>query len=310
MLRFRAVEDVKARIEVLIRSSEVVLFMKGTRGSPKCGFSASVVDILDDYLDEYLTVDVLSDEAIRQGIKDYSSWPTIPQLFVKGELVGGSDIVRELKQSGELKEVLGRAALPFTTPEIVVTDDAIDALCEYWDGDGTPVVRLEIDRAFHYGIAFGEPQDDDLVLSDPRFTLLMDKSTARRADGMTIDYLKTAEASGFKIDNPNEPPRVRQLSAKELSGMLAQNKPLELFDVRTPGERATADIGGTLLNEAGRARLESLERETALAFYCHHGVRSQAAAEHALRMGFREVYNLAGGIDAWSLEVDPQVPRY
>ncbi len=92
--------------------------------------------------------------------------------------------------------------------------------------------------------------------------------------------------------------------------MLEGGKPIELFDVRTPGERATANIGGTLLDEDGRERLESIERDTPLVFYCHHGVRSQAAANHALRMGFREVYNLAGGIDAWSQDVDPDVPRY
>jgi monothiol glutaredoxin len=103
---------------------------------------------------------------------------------------------------------------------------------------------------------------------------------------------------------------VRQLSAKELSAMLDGGKPIELFDVRTPGERATAQIGGTLLDAAGRERLDALDRDTPLAFYCHHGTRSQAAAEHALRMGFREIYNLAGGIDAWSADVDPSIPRY
>jgi monothiol glutaredoxin len=310
VLGFRAVDDVKARIETLVRSAEVVLFIKGTRAQPRCGFSATVVDILDDYLDDYVTVDVLSDESIRQGIKDYSDWPTIPQLFVEGELVGGSDIVREMKQSGELEKVLGKEAMPLRTPEIVLTEDAIAALEEFWDGDGTPVVRLEIDRGYRNAIFFDEPRDEDLVMSDRRFTLVMDKGTARRADGVTIDFVRMEKVSGFKVDNPNEPPRVRQLSAKELSSMLDGGKPLELFDVRTPGERATAQIGGTLLDEAGRERLESLERDTALAFYCHHGIRSQAAAEHALRMGFREVYNLAGGIDAWSQEVDSEIPRY
>jgi monothiol glutaredoxin len=309
VLGFGAVEDVKARIETLVRSSQVVLFMKGSRGEPRCGFSATVVEILDDYLDDYVTIDVLSDESVRQGIKDYSRWPTIPQLFVDGELVGGSDIVREMKQSGELDEVLGKP-LPLRTPEIMLTESAIAALEEFWDGEGTPVVRLEIDRAFRNAIMFEQPRDGDLVMSDPRFTLVMDKGTARRADGVTVDFVKMEKVSGFKFDNPNEPPRVRQLSPKELSGMLDGGKPLELFDVRTPGERATAEIGGTLLDQAGRERLESLERDTALAFYCHHGIRSQAAAEHALRMGFREVYNLAGGIDAWSLEVDPEIPRY
>ncbi|RLB51304.1 MAG: Grx4 family monothiol glutaredoxin, partial [Deltaproteobacteria bacterium] len=99
--------SIHVRIEGLVASDEVVLFMKGSRAQPQCGFSAKVVDILDDYLDEYATVDVLADAAIREGVKAFSDWPTIPQLYVKGELVGGSDIVRELKENGELEGILG-----------------------------------------------------------------------------------------------------------------------------------------------------------------------------------------------------------
>ncbi|RLB45892.1 MAG: monothiol glutaredoxin, Grx4 family, partial [Deltaproteobacteria bacterium] len=221
-----------------------------------------------------------------------------------------SDIVRELKENGELEGILGRGPLALETPEVTISDGAIAALEEHWDGDGTPVIRLEIDREFRNSLYFDSPRDEDLVMSDARFTLVMDKSSARRADGVVVDFLKNDKISGFKIDNPNEPPRVRQLSPKELSMMLDGGKPLELFDVRTPAERATANIGGTLLDTAGLERLEATTRETAIAFYCHHGHRSQAAAEHALRMGFREVYNLAGGLEAWSQDVDPSLPRY
>src|SRR5690242_21572617 len=81
--------------------------MKGTRDMPRCGFSAKVVNILDSLLDDYVTVDVLADPTVRDGIKEFSSWPTIPQLFVRGEFVGGSDIVTALHESGELAEKLG-----------------------------------------------------------------------------------------------------------------------------------------------------------------------------------------------------------
>ncbi|MBW2462698.1 MAG: Grx4 family monothiol glutaredoxin, partial [Deltaproteobacteria bacterium] len=236
--------SIHVRIEGLVSSDEVVLFMKGSRAQPRCGFSAKVVDILDDYLDEYATVDVLADAAIREGVKAFSDWPTIPQLYVKGELVGGSDIVRELKENGELDGILGRGPLALDTPEVTISEGAIAALEEHWDGDGTPVIRLEIDREFRNALYFDSPRDEDVVMSDARFTLVLDKSSARRADGVVVDYLTIDKTSGFKIDNPNEPPRVRQLSPKELSMMLDGGKPLELFDVRTPGERATANIGG------------------------------------------------------------------
>ena len=100
----------RQRIEKLIGSDRVVLFMKGDRNVPQCGFSATVVQILDRLLPEYTTVDVLADPRIREGIKAFSDWPTIPQLYVGGEFLGGCDIVREMYTSGELQQTLGQAA--------------------------------------------------------------------------------------------------------------------------------------------------------------------------------------------------------
>lgn len=88
-----------------VKSNDVVLFMKGTPGFPQCGFSGQIVQILDYIGVDYKGVNVLASDDMRQGIKDYSNWPTIPQLYVKGEFVGGCDIVREMFQAGELKEL-------------------------------------------------------------------------------------------------------------------------------------------------------------------------------------------------------------
>ena len=102
--------DSKERIDALVKSNEVVLFMKGTALFPQCGFSSRAVAILDHLGAPYETVDVLQDQDIRQGIKDYSDWPTVPQLYVKGEFVGGSDIMMEMFESGELQQVVGASA--------------------------------------------------------------------------------------------------------------------------------------------------------------------------------------------------------
>ena len=99
-------EPTQERIRKLIEADDVVLFMKGTRHGPQCGFSAQVVQILDTMLPEYTTVNVLEDPEVRQGIKEFSSWPTIPQLYVRGEFVGGCDIITEMYQSGELQPQL------------------------------------------------------------------------------------------------------------------------------------------------------------------------------------------------------------
>ena len=102
--------DATDRIDALVKSNDVVLFMKGTALFPQCGFSSRAVAILDHLAVPFETVDVLQDQEIRQGIKEYSDWPTIPQLYVKGEFVGGSDIMMEMFESGELQQLVGAQA--------------------------------------------------------------------------------------------------------------------------------------------------------------------------------------------------------
>jgi monothiol glutaredoxin len=99
------------KIKGEIDSSDVVLFMKGTPVYPQCGFSAMVVQALSNLGVRFKGVDVLADNSVRQGIKEFSSWPTIPQLYVKGEFVGGCDIVREMYESGELIELLNKSGV-------------------------------------------------------------------------------------------------------------------------------------------------------------------------------------------------------
>ena len=104
--------DVQKRIDDLVKTNEVLLFMKGTASFPQCGFSGRAIQILKACgvdAKSVKTVNVLEDDEIRQGIKEYSHWPTIPQLFVKGEFIGGSDIMMEMYESGELVQALGKA---------------------------------------------------------------------------------------------------------------------------------------------------------------------------------------------------------
>jgi monothiol glutaredoxin len=109
--------DIKAWIDNEVKSNNVVLFMKGTPSFPQCGFSSQVVQILDYLGIDYKGINVLENTDVRQGVKEYSNWPTIPQLYVKGEFIGGCDIVREMFQQGELQPLLqekGIAVAPQT----------------------------------------------------------------------------------------------------------------------------------------------------------------------------------------------------
>jgi monothiol glutaredoxin len=104
------VTSARERIEEIVRGNEIVLFMKGTELFPQCGFSSRAVAILEHVGVPFKTVDVLQDPDIRQGVKEYSEWPTIPQLYVKGEFVGGSDIMMEMFENGELQQLVSTPA--------------------------------------------------------------------------------------------------------------------------------------------------------------------------------------------------------
>ncbi len=305
-------ENVRQEIAELIGSNEVVLFMKGDRRSPQCGFSATVVGILDSMVSDYHTVDVLKAPHIRDGIKTFSSWPTVPQLYVKGEFVGGCDIIQEMFGSGEIYKTLGVEPREIIQPTIEVTAAAAEALQQastQHAGDGREL-HLSVDATFQANLSVAPRTPADVEAITSGTLLLLDPISASRANGITIDVSDTPNGQAFKIDNPNAP-RIQSMSVRELKTALDAIDALELLDVRTPEERAIAAIpGAVLLNEEEATRIESLPRDTKLVLHCHHGGRAQQAAEQFISLGFSQVFNVIGGIDAWSQEIDPNVPRY
>jgi monothiol glutaredoxin len=301
-------DRLRSQISELIDTNRVVLFMKGTRSFPQCGFSATVVQILNDLVPEYHTVNVLKDPDIREGIKEFSSWPTIPQLYVDGKFVGGCDIVREMYSAGELQGLLG-VKDETKAPSIAITPAAQQALSQAQQGQEGGMLRLGVSSRFEYELSLDEKRSGDFEVDAGGVKVLVDRMSAKRADGIRIDY--TSEGGGgFRIDNPNEPPRVRGIKPAELKRMLETDAKVQLIDVRTPKEQDTASIAGGKPFEEVASELEDLDRETPLVFFCHHGNRSRNAAEQFVKDGWKRVYNLEGGIDAWSQDVDPKVPRY
>jgi monothiol glutaredoxin len=303
-------DKLRDQFQGLITQHQVVLFMKGTRGAPACGFSAAIVQILDDLLPSYQTVNVLADPEVRDGIKEFSQWPTIPQLYVGGQFLGGSDIVREMHASGELAKALGVTG-EAAPPSITITEAAARAFRDAGADAGEDRLHVEIGPRFEYNLYFGPREKDEIEALASGIPILMSRGTARRAEGLVIDFVTGPEGAGFKLTSPLEPAKVKPLSVKELKAWLDQGKAFELVDVRTDREREIAEIQGAKpLDRDAEEHLRSLEKSTPLVFHCHHGVRSRSAAEHFLSQGFKNVYNLTGGIDAWSQEVDPRVARY
>lgn len=286
--------------------------MKGTRQSPQCGFSAATIDILDKYIPEYETVDVLRDADLREAVKKLTQWPTIPQVFVRGEFIGGADIIGQLDEAGELLQALGDVAEPAKPPEITITQNAAAAIkTALASVEGDHGLRLEINSRYHNDLYIGPEQPGDVSSTSNGVTLTFDPASARRAHGLHVDFLTSEEGSGFKLENPNAPPDVRELTVAALKEKMDAGDDFEFIDVRTVSEREKAKIEGSrLLDGDVMKELEALPKDTPLVFHCHHGGRSFQAAQHFVGQGFTEVYNVAGGIDAWSRSIDPDVPRY
>ena len=302
-------DETRTKISGLLDGNRVVLFMKGSKLFPQCGFSASVVQLLTELGVPFETANVLDDPDLRQGIKEFSDWPTIPQLYVDKEFVGGSDIVRNLYGTGELHQMLGVELEEVEPPEITLTPSMLTAFEGASQGDEGDL-RIEISPDFQYQVGFGDKQPGDMVIQSGGIQVLMSRGAASRAQGMTLDFAPGPDG-GIIIDNPNEPPKVRNVDVASLKQLLDDSAELHLFDVRTDEERAIATIPAAVhLDQDGSAKLAELAKDAMIVLHCHHGGRSQAAAEQLLQQGYTNVYNVPGGIDAWAVQVDPSVARY
>ena len=301
----------RSRIESILTANRVVLFMKGQPSMPQCGFSAKAVGALQDLGVEFAHVNVLADQEIREGIKAYGDWPTIPQLYIDGELVGGSDIILQMAGSGELSSVLGLEAPDRTPPRITVTPAAVEMLRGALADAPGAALQLGIDARFQPNFQLAPFDDNAIAAESNGLRVQFDLASARRADGITIDWVDDIRGKGLAINNPNAPQAVQTLSVRDADDLVRAGNVL-LVDVRPPEERAIAAVGVPfkVFDGTGRAELEALPKDTALAFLCHHGGRSAQAAEQFQALGFSKVYNVVGGIDAWSDDVDNGVPKY
>lgn len=196
-------DTVKNQLDELIKNNRVLLFMKGNKHFPQCGFSAQVVQILKELGAAFETVNVLADPAVRDGIKEYSSWPTIPQLYIEGEFIGGCDIVKEMYASGDLQKKLGVEDEPIAPPKVTLDDGAVEALKSADEGGGD-VLRLEIGPQYQYDLYYGPKKPGDIEVVSNGVTICFDRSSAKKADGLRVSWVETSDGGAFRIENPNE----------------------------------------------------------------------------------------------------------
>ena len=198
-------ENVRARIERMVASDRVVLFMKGTPEMPQCGFSATTTGILDSLVSSYTTFNVLEDQGVREGIKAYSSWPTIPQLYIDGEFVGGCDIVKQMYNAGDLHEALGQPPPDRTPPRITLSDRAADLIRQALSEQPGAAVHLRIDAGWQHGFSLGRVEGHEIAAESNGVTVYMDVGTAPRARGLSVDLEESLTGVTLKVDNPNVP---------------------------------------------------------------------------------------------------------
>jgi len=289
----------RERIETVLKDHRVVLFMKGDRRQPQCGFSAAATNMLNELLSDYHTINVLEDPEIREGIKAYGEWPTIPQLYVEGELVGGADIIRQLYTSGELHELFGAAKPDRTPPEITITDAAAEAIRQGTANAQGVALHLEIGPDHSAGFQLAPAGEHDIVAHANGLEVHFDPASAQRAKGIVIDWVSTVQGEGLSLKFPGAQ-EIKSLTVHELKTRLAAGD-ITLIDVRPAATRAQlAPLPqARILEDEGYETLAALPKDSALAFICQHGISSQSMAERFAAHGFSNVYNVAGGMEAW-----------
>ncbi len=292
-------DHARTTIENLVNDNRVVLFMKGTPQAPQCGFSANAAGMLDSLATEYAHFNVLEDQDVREGIKDYGQWPTIPQLYIDRELVGGSDIVSEMFNSGELHELLGLEKPDRTPPQITLTDAAVEAIRNGMESQPGGDLHFKIDDYWRGQFSLQPATGNEIKAEAGGIVLHMDILTAQKARGVHIDWVEDLSGSGLVITIPQAPPNVQDLTVKELKTLLDNSELDWLIDVRQDHERGLMIDGARALDQDSMAAVAELPKDTPIAFVCNAGQSSAAVAEHYRKEGYTKLYNVTGGMQAW-----------
>ncbi len=195
--------EIESRIRGIVDSSPAVLFMKGSPAAPQCGFSAQVVQVLNRLLPVYQTFDVLSDAEVREGVKEFSEWPTIPQLYVGGEFLGGCDIVKEMYDSGELHDALGMERPAVTDDQVAVSISAdAEQILRNAQQQQQAELHFGIDAKFQPFLGFGPATGSEVRVQVGDLYFLLDQDSAARAQGASITVVESEHGQRLDVDIP------------------------------------------------------------------------------------------------------------
>lgn len=195
--------ELESRIQGIVDSGPTVLFMKGDPAAPQCGFSAQVVQVLNRLLPQYQTFDVLSDSEVREGVKEFSDWPTIPQLYVGGEFMGGCDIVKEMYDSGELHDALGMERPALTGDQVAISISAeAEQILRNAQQQQQAELHFGIDAQFQPFLGFGPAAGSEVSVQVGDLHFLLDRDSAARAQGASITVVDSEHGQRLDVDIP------------------------------------------------------------------------------------------------------------
>ena len=288
-------EELRTKLQAMVDSHDVVLFMKGNRQQPQCGFSARVVSVLEELEVDYQTFNVFSDPDIRSGMKDFSQWPTFPQLYIKQEFIGGCDLVTEMMQSGELPGMLGVTMEEVPAPTVHCSPNILALFKESLATHGGGI-HIEINKTFQYDIFIGPKSNGQIESVCDGVPFYFSRGSAKRADGISLDF-KDGDNGGVLIDNPNEP-KFQDITVTDLESWLTDHPRAKVYQI---GADASSKLPfATLLDASAHQEIEELPKDHPVAFMCMMGVRSQQAAKSLAFQGYNNVFNVVGGLSAWN----------
>lgn len=288
-------EELKNKLQAMVDSHDVVLFMKGDRQQPQCGFSARVVGILEDLEVDYQTFNVFSDPDIRSGMKDFSQWPTFPQLYFQQEFIGGCDIVTDMMQNGDLATMLGVTLEDVPAPSIQLSPSITQLFRESLEQHGGGI-HLTVPKDFQYDIAIGPKQGNQMEVIVDGIPFYLTRGSAKRADGISLDF-RDGDSGGVMIDNPNEP-TFSDLDTQEFDTWLSETDNAKVYQIGTDAD--TLHPAAVLLTASTHQEIRELSKDHPIAFICNHGVRSSQAAKSLAFQGYTNVINVMGGMAAWT----------
>jgi monothiol glutaredoxin len=257
---------------------------------------------LEEHRIEFVQIDLEQD---RELACLYSAEPDatkLPILCLDGRVVATGSLIQALVETGRLQRLLDRRD-DAHTPVIAVTDQALT----FWRAalrSSSDVIRLSISERFEHSICVDAAQPEDLNLTIGDVLVVLDQQSAARANGLAIDWVTTENVSGFRVANPNQAPRVREIHCECLASILAEPTLPLLIDVRTNEEYQEERLPKARLLDAELIdALTLLQLSTPLLFYCDNGRRSRRAAQHYVDLGFCDVTTLANGINAWKIHL-------